>query len=89
VVLLLQWHRQGYLIAQIFFGLYLLPLAYLVHGSSYFPKAVGVVLMLGGGGYLADVAATYLSAGFESSVGLLYLGCSAVSLSWCSWCRSS
>src|SRR5215471_11907574 len=52
VLLFLEMHRQGYLIAQIFFGGYLLPLGYLVYRSGMFPKALGVVLMVGCGGYL-------------------------------------
>jgi len=68
VLLLLDMHLQGYLIAQIFFGLFLLPLGYLVYKSGYFPKALGVILMIGCGGYLADVMAIYLSAGFVSSL---------------------
>ena len=54
----LELHRQGYLIAQIFFGLYLLPLGYLVFKSGFMPKALGVALMIGCGGYLAGIVAT-------------------------------
>ncbi len=61
-------HRLGYLIAQIFFGLYLLPLGYLVYRSGYFPTALGVVLMAGCGGYLIGVVVTFASPGFQSSV---------------------
>jgi hypothetical protein len=72
VLFLLEMHRQGYLIAQLFFGLYLLPLGYLVYKSGYFPKALGAILMIGCGGYLAGVAATYSSPGFESSLALFF-----------------
>jgi hypothetical protein len=68
VLLLLEMHRQGYLIAQIFFGLFLLPLGYLVYRSGFFPKALGVVLMIGCAGYLADVAIIYASPSFDSSL---------------------
>jgi hypothetical protein len=68
VLLLLNLHQQGYLIAQIFFGLFLLPLGYLVYRSGYFPKALGIILMIGCVGYLTDIAGTYLSAGFAWSL---------------------
>ena len=71
-LLFLELHRQGYVIAQIFFGGYLVPLAYLVYRSAMFPKILGIVLMIGGGGYLAGVAATYLSSNLESSVALYF-----------------
>ena len=66
--LLLELHRQGFLIAQIFFGLFLLPLGYLIWKSNLFPRALGISLMIGCGGYLAALAATYLSPRFESSL---------------------
>jgi Domain of unknown function (DUF4386) len=72
VLLLLEFHRHGYLIAQIFFGLYLLPLGYLVYTSSFFPKVIGAVLMVGGGGYLANVVSVYLSPEFAPSPGLYF-----------------
>lgn len=68
VLFLLEMHRLGYLIAQIFFGLYLLPLAYLVYRSGFFPKALGVVLATGCAGYLAGVAVTFASPGFTSNI---------------------
>ena len=55
---LLELHHQGYLIAQVFFGLYLLPLGYLVFKSGMFPRWLGVVLMLGCAGYLVGIVAT-------------------------------
>lgn len=72
-LLALQMHQQGYFIAQIFFGLFLLPLGYLVYRSGYFPKVLGAMLMVGSGGYLAGVAITYLSPSLESSLAP-YLG---------------
>ena len=70
VSLLLDLHGHGYLIAQIFFGLWLFPLGYLVHVSGYFPKTIGVLLMVGTVGYLTDVVVTVLSSRFESSLSL-------------------
>ncbi|MEA2058736.1 MAG: DUF4386 domain-containing protein [Actinomycetota bacterium] len=70
VALLLDMHGHGYLVAQIFFGLWLLPLGYLVYASGYFPRALGVFLMIGSAGYVADVVVTLLSPEFHSSLSL-------------------
>ncbi len=72
VQLLLELHHQGYLISQIFFGLFLLPLGYLVFKSGYFPRPLGIALMVGSAGYIADVAAVFTSPGLESGVGLYF-----------------
>ena len=73
VLFLLDMHRIGYLIAQIFFGLYLLPLGYLVYRSGSVPKALGLILVAGSAGYLAGVGASFAAAGFQSGVAT-YLG---------------
>jgi hypothetical protein len=52
VLLLLDMHHYGFLIAQIFFGLWLVPLGYLAYTSGMFPKALGVVLIMAGVSYL-------------------------------------
>ena len=36
----------GYLIAQIFFGLWLFPLGYLIFKSGYWPKVLGILFLL-------------------------------------------
>jgi hypothetical protein len=61
VLLLLDLHHWGFLIAQIFFGLWLLPLGYLVYKSGMFPKALGVSLIVGGVCYLVDALALFLA----------------------------
>ncbi|HKW71722.1 MAG TPA: DUF4386 domain-containing protein [Candidatus Dormibacteraeota bacterium] len=68
VQLFLDLHRQGYLIAQVYFGGYLLPLGYLVYKSGFFPKVLGTILMVGSAGYVAGVVVTYLSPNFQSSL---------------------
>ena len=61
-------HAAGYLIAQIFFGLWLLPLGYLVYRSGFVPKAIAVVLAIGCFGYLADTFVQFLAPGIAESV---------------------
>lgn len=61
VLLMLDLQHHGYLIAQIFFGLWLLPLGYLVHISRMFPRALGGLLVAGGSGYLVDTFTRFLA----------------------------
>ncbi len=65
VLYLLNLHKAGYLIAQVFFGLWLLPLGYLVYKSGFMPKIVGILLVVAGFGYLIDVVTFFLFPGFE------------------------
>ena len=60
VLLFTSLHSHGYLIAQVFFGLWLLPLGYLAYTSGLFPKALGVTLILGCTGYLVDLLMRFL-----------------------------
>jgi hypothetical protein len=52
----------GLLIAQIFFGLWLAPLGYLAYKSGWFPKALGVLLVVGSARYLVDLLAAFLAS---------------------------
>src|SRR5437773_1062852 len=49
-------------VSAVFFGLWLLPLGYLVIRSGYFPKILGILLVIGGVSYLADAAVVAFSA---------------------------
>ena len=60
VLLLLDTQHYGLLIAQIFFGLWLIPLGYLAYTSGLFPKALGIVLIVGGACYLVDLLAAFV-----------------------------
>jgi hypothetical protein len=68
VLLFLELHKQGVFIAQVFFGLWLLPAGYLVYRSGYFPKVLGVALASGCFFYLAALVPVYLSANLDSSL---------------------
>ena len=61
-------HHDGYLIAQIFFGLWLVPLGYLVVRSGWFPKAIGILLIVGCFGYLADTFVQFLAPSVADSI---------------------
>ncbi len=61
VMLLLDLYHYGLAIAQIFFGLWLVPLGYLAYRSGMFPRALGAVLVVGGISYLVDTLAAFLA----------------------------
>ena len=56
----LNLHNYGYIIAQVFTGTWLLPLGYLVYKSGYFPRILGLLLMIAGVGYLVDLFVKFL-----------------------------
>lgn len=64
VSLLLDLSRNGVLIAQIFWGLWLLPLGLLVHESGYVPKIIGFFVIIAGLAYLFDSIVQLLMPGF-------------------------
>jgi len=45
-LLFLNFHKNGFIIAQIFFGTWLFPLGYLVYKSNFLPKWLGILLMI-------------------------------------------
>ena len=68
VLLLLDSHHDGFLIAQIFFGLWLVPLGCLAYRSGLFPRALGVALVLGGACYVVDTFGVFLVPDFGATV---------------------
>jgi len=65
VLLLLDTQHYGIFIAQIFFGLWLVPLGYLAYKSAgWFPKWLGVLLIVGGACYIVDLLAQFLVPDF-------------------------
>ncbi|MET1162112.1 MAG: DUF4386 domain-containing protein [Pseudoxanthomonas sp.] len=73
VMLALQAFRDGLLVAQIFWGLWLLPFGYLVFKSGILPKVFGVLLMLGCFGYLVDFIGKVLLPGYLESGAAQYI----------------
>ena len=54
VMVFLNLHEYGTMIVQIFWGLWLLPFGLLVFKSGFFPRLLGVLLIIGCFGYLVD-----------------------------------
>lgn len=71
-------HHDGYLIAQIFFGLWLLPLGYLVVKSGWFPTWIGILLIAGCFGYLVDTFATFLAPGVADTIEAIVVAPAAI-----------
>jgi Domain of unknown function (DUF4386) len=67
-LLMVDAQHYGLLIASIFFGLWLVPLGYLAFRSGWFPKALGVVLIVAGACYLVDVFAAFLVPDFGKAI---------------------
>jgi hypothetical protein len=68
VLLLLDIQHYGTLSAQVFFGLWLAPLGYLVYKSGLFPKALGVALVAASVCYLLDLLAAFLLPDFGKQI---------------------
>jgi hypothetical protein len=68
VLLPVDSQHYGVLAAGIFFGLWLAPMGYLVYNSGWFPKALGVLLIVGCVCYLVDTFAAFLFSSFGESI---------------------
>ncbi len=66
VLFFLNGHSIGYSIGLVLFGLSLLVLGYLVFKSGYFPKILGVLLIVAALGYLIDSFASFLLPNYEA-----------------------
>ena len=71
VNLFLELEEIGYAVAKIFFGIWLLPLGYLVYKSGYFPKILGILLVIACFGYLIDFSTFFLFPSIYESISML------------------
>ena len=67
VMLALDAYRNGALISEVFWGLWLLPFGYLVFKSGFIPRVLGILLMLGCFGYLINISARMLFPGYAET----------------------
>jgi len=82
VLLLLDIHNYGFLIAQIFFGLWLVPLGYLVYKSGMFPRALAAVLIVAGASYVVDMLVAFVSPELSRSIHMFFAIPPAVAEIW-------
>jgi hypothetical protein len=60
VLLILNVHREGAYVWQVFFGLHCLALGILVHRARFLPRILGGLMMLASIGYLTDSFGNFL-----------------------------
>ena len=60
----LDLYKNGFWVAQIFFGVWLLPLGYLVFKSGFIPKIIGVVMLVHFVGWISTFFQTFLFPDF-------------------------
>jgi hypothetical protein len=65
-MLFLHMHDSGLLLAQVFWGLWLLPLGLLVFRSGFLPRLLGILLIIGGAGYVIDSGTQLLFSGLPT-----------------------
>ena len=82
VLLLLDLQHNGYLIAQIFFGLWLLPLGFLAYRSMMFPRPLSVLLMVASLCYLVDLTAQFLAPDLAGTIAPVVLAPSTIAELW-------
>lgn len=82
VLLLLDMQHYGTLIAQVFFGLWLIPLGFLANKSEMFPKWLGSILILGGVCYIIDLCTAFIFPEFGLKIhGFVVLPCAVSEIS--------
>ncbi len=85
VILFLDLEEIGYSIAKIFFGLWLLPLGYLVYKSRYFPKILGILLVIGSFGYLIDFSTFFLFPSYYELISTVLMPTLLIELVFAFW----
>jgi len=68
-LLFLDAHQYGDYIWQVFFGLHLFVLGYLIFKSGYFPRILGVLVIVGSLGYLTDSFGNFLYPNYDEIFG--------------------
>ena len=68
MMILLENYDNGILILHIFWGLWLFPFGFLVYKSGFLPKILGILLMLGCGGYLVNFVGNTMFDNFGGSL---------------------
>ena len=73
-MLFLDMRQSGILVAQVFWGLWLLPLGLLIFRSEFLPKLLGILLVIGGAGYLIDSGTQLLFPGLAMISQFTFIG---------------
>lgn len=62
----LKLHTRGYNVSGVFFGVYCVIIGYLVFRSGFLPRALGVLMAIGGASYIVSSFAIFLSPAFAN-----------------------
>ena len=84
-LLVLEIHRHGYDLGLVFFGLHCLVMGYLLYLSGYFPRLLGVLMVLAGVGYLVGSFTTFLLPEYAGAVAPIYAAPLIGELAMCAW----
>ena len=83
-MLFLNLHEAGYNV--IFFGLWLLPLGYLIYKSGYFPRILGVLVVIAGFSSMIDVCTFFLFPSYTEIISSVFMVPSAIGeFALCGW----
>lgn len=66
--------ESGILVTLAFWGMWLVPLGLLVFKSGFLPKLLGILLVIGGAGYVIDSGTQLLSPGFPTISQFTFVG---------------
>ena len=67
-MLFLKINDYGVLTLELFWGLWLFPLGYLVVKSTYIPRILGILLVVAGFGYVIESFATFFISGYRGTI---------------------
>ena len=84
-ILFLNLYQNGFMIAQIFFGVWLLPLGYLVFKSGFLPKILGILLIVDCFAILIWFFQFFLFPGYEAISDLCLLESFIAEAALCLW----
>ena len=84
-MLFLDLHSHGYYVAGLFSGLFLLPLGWLALKSRWLPRPIGILLILGGFGYLTELFVSFVIPSYEVIIALGIAAAVVAELSFTTW----
>jgi hypothetical protein len=83
VLFFFRLHNQGFILAQIFWGLWLFPFGIAVIRSGFIPRFVGIAAMIAGGGYvIASSISLFLPAFAQWGQLAMVLGTGELAILW-------
>jgi hypothetical protein len=81
----LEIHKHGYDLGLVFFGVHCLVLGYLLYRSEFFPRVLGVLMVLAAMGYLIGSLTLFLFPSQVDAVAPVYVASLIGEVSLCAW----